>query len=291
MPIIKKKRNVILFATHMDNAYVRQQIKKLKAEVRNADFYVLYQADVCKVQTIDDIQSYPFTIDSLNALNYNPIAETIVPGSCHFSVLQFFRDHAEYDYYWNIEYDVCFNGNWGQLFAAYEGIEDDFIASHIQHYDENPGWDHWDMMELNNMVIDRCDYIKSFNPIYRISNRALQFLDAFLLQHHSGHNELLIPTILHKEGYSMSDLGGNGSFSNLERNFYTPCAPNDNWYTGSSMRYRPLYGIEDMTRSNMLYHPIKGGRDFAMLENANLLHMKNIFQDINGRRTTPLGAE
>ena len=56
----------------------------------------------------------------------------------------------------------------------------------------------------------------------------------------------------------MSDLGGSGSFSTPERNFYTSCAPKDNWYTGSSMRYRPLYGMEDMTKPNKLYHPIKG---------------------------------
>lgn len=254
----KKKRNVILFATHLDNAYVRHLIDKLKSEVENADLYVMYQADACKGQFGNDIQTYPFTIDSLNALNYNPIAETIIPGSSHFSVLQFFRDHPEYEFYWNVEYDVCFNGDWNMFFSVYEGIGDDFIASHIQTYEENPGWDHWDMMELENLVIDKHDFIKSFNPIYRISNRALLFLDGFLLQQHSGHNELLIPTVLHKEGYSMSDLGGSGSFSHSERHFYTSCAPHDNWYTGSSMRYRPLYRIEDMTEPNVLYHPIKG---------------------------------
>ena len=177
----KKKRNVILFATHLDNAYVRHQIDKLKSEVENADLYVMYQADACKGQFGNDIQTYPFTIDSLDALNYNPIAETIIPGSSHFSVLQFFRDHPEYEFYWNVEYDVCFNGDWNMFFSVYEGIGDDFIASHIQTYEENPGWDHWDMMELENLVIDKHDFIKSFNPIYRISNRALLFLDGFLL--------------------------------------------------------------------------------------------------------------
>ena len=57
----KKKRNVILFATHLDNAYVRHLIDKLKSEVENADLYVMYQADACKGQFGNDIQTYPFT--------------------------------------------------------------------------------------------------------------------------------------------------------------------------------------------------------------------------------------
>ena len=249
-------RIAILLTTHMDNAFVRQQIDKLKAEAVNADVYVMYQADYCKTHFEDCALSYSFTVDSLNALNYNPIAETIVPGSNHFAVLQFFHDHPEYDYYWNIEYDVCFNGDWGVLFSIYEDEKLDFISSHIQTYAENPGWDHWNMMELN-ISIDRCEYIKSFNPIYRISNRALQYLDNFLLHKNSGHHELLIPTILHKEKFSMSDFGGDGSFSTNSRKFYTPCHPSDNWYIGSTMRYRPIYRTENMTEPNMLYHPIK----------------------------------
>lgn len=250
-------KKVILLTTHIDNAFVRMQINKLKIETTNADIYVMYQADYCNPHFEDCVLSYSFTIDSLNALNYNPIAETIVPGSNHFAVLQFYHDHPEYDYYWNIEYDVCFNGDWGYFFSTYEYTKFDFISSHIQTYAENPGWDHWNMMELNNISIDRCEYIKSFNPIYRISNRALRFLDIFLLHKHSGHHELLIPTILHKVGFSISDFGGNGSFSSYKRNFYTPCLPSDNWYIGSTMRYRPIYRIENMTEPNMLYHPIK----------------------------------
>lgn len=250
-------RNVILFTTHIDSVFVRQQILKLKLEARDADVYVMYQSDSCKGQFVDCVPTYSFTLESLNALNYNPIAETIVPGSNHFAVLQFFHDYPNYDFYWNIEYDVYFNGNWKTLLSIYEDVKDDFISSHIQTYAENPEWDHWDKMELNNVSIDRREYIKSFNPVYRISCRALRFLDDFLLRQHRGHHELLMPTILHKEGYSISDLGGDGSFSVQNCRFYTPCSPSDNWYIGSTMRYRPLYKFEDMTEINMLYHPIK----------------------------------
>lgn len=250
-------RKAILLTTHKDNAFVRMQIEKLQCEARDSDVFVMYQSDYCNGEFGKGVPSYPFSIDSLNALNYNPIAETIVPGSNHFAVLQFFRDHPNYDYYWNIEYDVYFNGDWETLLSNYEDVKDDFVSSHIQTYAENPGWDHWDKMELNNVSIDRCEYIKSFNPVYRISCRALRFLDDFLLHQHRGHHELLMPTILHKEGFSISDLGGNGSFSVQNRRFYTPCSPSDNWYIGSTMRYRPLYKFEDITEVNMLYHPVK----------------------------------
>lgn len=254
-------KTIVLLSTHFINDFIVGQIKKInKEKLEKVDFVVLsqnYNDKSCL--DIDNIKTFLFSIKSLNQLGYNPIAETIIPGSNHFPVLQFYKDHPEYDYYWNIEYDVCFNGNWNTIFSFFEEYNFDFITSHIQNIRQNPSWEHWDMMELNHVYIPFDGFLKSFNPIYRISNKALNFLDRFLKKGNSGHHELLIPTVLNHFGFTIADMGGDGSYiiDNQKDLFYTSNKPLDLWYNDSSMRYRPLYKTDEMKIKDMLYHPIK----------------------------------
>ena len=98
-------KSVILYATHILNDYVLGQIKKLHDETKEiVDMYVLLQKDYLDPADVpSDVSVYPFSIDSLNSLEYEPWSNTIVPGSNHFQVLQFYKEHPIYDYYWNIE--------------------------------------------------------------------------------------------------------------------------------------------------------------------------------------------
>jgi len=250
------KKIVILFTTHILNEYVHQQYQKLYNDLATyADVICLLQTDT-PLSIPSDMNYYSFTIDSLNMLGYESYAETIVPGSNHFPLLQFYRDNPTYDYYWNIEFDVQFTGNWNLFFSFFEGYKEDFISSHIEFFHENPGWDHWNAMTLKSIYIPTECYIKSFNPIYRISNKALNFLSEFLLYNY-GHHELLMPTVLYANNFSLLDFGGDGSFAlPSDKSFYTSFHY-DNCPQTSTMRYRPLYQKKDMIIPNKLYHPVK----------------------------------
>lgn len=261
-------RNVLLFSTHILNNYISSQIIKLYDDIKEyADVYVLFQADngyECDIPM--DIKVYPFTVDSLNALGYEPWAETIVPGSNHFPVLQFFKEHGGYDYYWNIEYDVMFSGNWKKLISWFEDKEEDFVTSHIETFSDRPTWEHWNDMELKDAkIITKDHYLKSFNPIYRISNKALAFVDVFLKKGNRGHHEVLLPTVLNFYGFTIKDLGGNGRFTYGIKDLFYISDGADTWYSDSSMRFRPLYHTDEAIVQNKLYHPIKETSGMYML--------------------------
>ena len=253
-------KTVVLFSTHIMNDYIHSQIKKLYNDIgERVDMYVLFQSDngyECNLPT--EIHVYPFTVDSLNDLAYEPWAETIVPGSNHFPVLQFFKEHPEYAYYWNIEYDVLFSGDWNVLFEWFEDKDEDFVSTHIETISEKPQWEHWNDIELKeDDNIDRSKFIKSFNPIYRISNKALAFIDSFLLKGNRGHHELLLPTVLNHNGFSIKDMGGSGNYTYEENDLFYTSDGTNTWYSDSSMRFRPLYHTDEVVIPNKLYHPIK----------------------------------
>ena len=258
------KKQVILLSSHLINEYIILGYNKLrKAAENNMDIFLLIEFDDNGFSIPESIQYFPFTIDTLSELNYVPIAETILPGSNHFQVFQFYRANPHYDYYWNIEYDVFFNGDWKILFDRFKDVNSDFISSHLERYPQATGWMWWDSLQLTTIDIPISQYIKSFNPIYRISNRAMKYLERILSEGNSGHHEVLIPTVLNHAGYKISDWGGIGEFvlPGFE-NFSYLTSPDVNhlYYVGSSMRFRPVFireELENLLTDNKLYHPVK----------------------------------
>jgi len=63
---------------------------------------------------------YLFSDENLSKLNYRMIGPTLVPGHVGFPVLQFFCDNPHFDYYWAIEYDVRFSGDWFFFFDSFK---------------------------------------------------------------------------------------------------------------------------------------------------------------------------
>ena len=74
----------------------------------------------------------------LNKLGYTPWGCTIMDGNFHFVLLDFYRQHPEYDYYWLIEYDVRFSGNWKTFFSFFHDKDEDFWAAHVEIKEDNP---------------------------------------------------------------------------------------------------------------------------------------------------------
>lgn len=100
----------------------------------NRRYFILLNTD----SVIDSNYQLPLAVYSnnqLNELSYNPICDTLLPGSCHFPTLAFFKEHQEYSYYWFIEYDVVYCGNWNSLMEDYKHDDSDFISCYIERYD------------------------------------------------------------------------------------------------------------------------------------------------------------
>jgi len=75
----------------------------------------------------NSLNTFTFTDDLLTSLNYIPLGFTLVPGSNHFPLLKFYLSHPHYVYYWCIEEDVAFSGDWKVFFEAFSSMDSDFI--------------------------------------------------------------------------------------------------------------------------------------------------------------------
>lgn len=255
-----KKDTVILFVTHRLSDTILDRFNVLKNQTDSfADVVLLYQKEEnTGIDIPQDINWYTFNVESLNELDYNPICETIIPGSNHFALLRFYRDHPAYHYYWNIEYDVCFSGKWSRFFNEFSSGDADFLSSHLKRYADYPDWMWWDTMDTQLLSIPKSEYIKSFNPIYRISNKALALLDSMLANGLKGHHEVLIPTLLHYYHLKLVDFGGNGEFvmPGYEDRFYLSLPGKESIYVGGTMSYRPVLNSPGDI-PDKLYHPVK----------------------------------
>jgi len=257
-------KEVILLTTHIMSKSIISQYRALKKSLsEQTDLFFLLEDIGAKIIFPEDVQSYIFSVVTLNELHYEAIAETIIPGSNHFAVLQFFRDFPDYDYYWNLEYDVYFHGDWRVFFNTFENIDADFVSAHIEYFRQRPFWHWWNTINFKTVTIPQTKYIKSFNPIYRISKKALSCLHKVLSEENSGHHETLIPTVLNNSGFSLLDYGGNGIFTppELKNKFYHAPHFFEDYYADTTMRFRPSFDreeIESTPSDNKLYHPVKG---------------------------------
>ena len=177
----------------------------------------------------EHINLYEIDISEIWNYGYLPIYRTLFPGSCHYAVINFYKKYPNFCYYWFVEYDVYFTGNWSLWY---------------RHNDVG-------------YPLSQC--VKGFNPICRYSNRALSYIDRYQKEGHSAHSEVMITTCLHNAGFKIGDLGGTGEF--------TPDGWRNKYYVqgigvnNGTMRWRPEFSreeIEALGTRNKLFHPLKG---------------------------------
>lgn len=244
-------KQVLLLMTNRHDLYTIDKIESLMSVINNyTEFYILYNATSNILPTAlepykDHI--FSFTSDILYTMGYQPLGDSLVYGNCHFPVLKFFLAHQEYDYYWTIEDDVVFTGNWSTLIDHYKKDTSDFISALIRTYDDEPQWNWWNSLYTNSESIDKESIIAAFNPIYRMSNRALSLVNQTLLRGWRGHAEVIISTIMRYNSLSIKDMGGSGR--------YVPKGEEDLFYTTESHSYKALK--TQSYHPNFIYHPIK----------------------------------
>ncbi|MCM1311786.1 MAG: DUF707 domain-containing protein [Bacteroides sp.] len=255
-------KQAVLLVTHFYDEHVLKKYERLRKELHEDtyDIYLLYNTDN-KRETYripESVNACIYNLDDINSLGYESIMEEMLPGSCHFPVLKFYKDYPSYSHYWFIEYDVEFTSSWNMLLDAFRRKRYDFISSCVEKYDaqNNGDWYWWKRFNNVGYPLEKC--VKAFNPICRYSNRALRYIDKFQKAGHSAHSELLIATCLYNAGYSIADFGGKNdfvSYGNIDR-FYI----NRKYPECSTMRYRPIFTREEMAGqvvSGKLYHPVK----------------------------------
>lgn len=262
MSTISTKRQVVLLMSHFFNAKIEEKFHRLREELacHQYDVFLIINTNN-KADTRDfpsDIQLCIYDPKDLNELGYTPISSKLLPGSCHFPVLRFYKEHAEYTYYWFIEYDVEFTGEWSVLMDDFCLSSADFIASHVFKYNlqTNGNWYWWNKKCNIGYPLETC--IRAFHPICRYSNAALKCIDLYQQKGFYAHSEVLIPTCLFHAGMTLEDFGGSGEFvkEGNENKFYFDYGTEEK----CSLRYRPPFPLKEILqnkREKTLYHPVK----------------------------------
>lgn len=252
-------KTAILFVTHVYSEEIEHQINKLRAEAEDfASVYVVYQADKVKLKLPENVKRHAFTIETLNKLGYTPWGCTIMDGNFHFVLLDFYRQHPEYDYYWLIEYDVRFSGHWNDFFSFFQDKDEDFWTAHVEEKEDNPAWMRWHEIELRNIPLNDSCLLKSFNPICRFSNRAFALLHSRCLLGDRGHNELLMPTLFKHFKQKIADFGGTGRYTYKKYpNLFYLYDKDDTETDRCTHRVQPRHDVTTMRIPDKIYHPVK----------------------------------
>ena len=226
-----------------------QQIAKATSSIGDTILLYHFKEHALTIPYDLNVLSYIFEDNILSEMGYTPISNSLLPGSNHFPVLKFYLENNSYTYYWLIEDDIIFNGDWKFFIDKITSLNNyDFITSNIETNDTDPEWKWWFSLSSPPRARRVRKLLKSFNPLYRISNDALKFIDKMLRTGWSGHHEVLLPTLLYNNKFNIIDFGGDGKF--------TPDGYENILYSKETYRWRPVFQSAG-DEVNKLYHPVK----------------------------------
>lgn len=255
---MENEKEVVLLVTQTYSSFVEKKIMRLLGELERSKYDVLLLMNPSNKGSLCIPNGIPYAAYDMNdiaTLGYIQIADTLLPGSCHFPLLKFYLDNPVYKHYWFIEYDMEYTGNWSELIVtcSEELSQYDFLSCEIQRYNWklHSDWMWWKNQNKVGYPLEMC--VKGFNPICRYSNSALSYIDSYLKKGFWAHSEVMITTCLYNANFKIGDLGGTGEFvpDGFENRFYI---------SKKTVRYRPFYTkpeIESMNLQGKLFHPLK----------------------------------
>jgi hypothetical protein len=264
------RRSAILLLNHAADRSLFDFCARLRAETSSAyDVFLLSdrtRRSVSLGTAPPNTGERVFTLDDLVSLGYpgkQDIAEpgkkerSLRLGNAELPVLLFHREHPGYDFYWVVEYDVRYSGSWGTFFAAFESSHADLLGTSLIRHSEFPGWSHWHSLRLTTKDAADAEPLRGFFPVYRVSRRALECLHDVYLGGCAGHMETLMPTVLHRAGLELEDIGGDGEFVKPEnRNRFYTNDPRTNDLSPGTFVYRPVHAAIGPDPGK-LWHPVK----------------------------------
>lgn len=252
-------KTVFLILCHTFSPEIKTEYEKiLRATARIGDCRLVFHVRDDNLALIPhEYDPYNVTDESLASLPYPRFRESSIEGSTHLPLLQFYNDFPEYDYYWRIEYDVHFSGDWRFFFETVSEWDEAFLSCQIRSYCSDPQWWSWEISHPTKKM-DQSQLYASFNPIFRISRSALKTIDEEQRDGWRAHQEVLLATLLNHHHHELRDFGGNGKFVRPgdEGRFYIQ----DKKPEDCSVRWRPIFR-QIPENSGKLYHPVREAGD------------------------------
>lgn len=270
-PFKRKASTCIVWATHVEDSKILASFDRLYREAgeQYATFGV-YNSGIQASPSSDERIRTVCHDDLLKALpsRSEGVLESgdIRAGfadALHFAA---FASVPRHDYYWFVEYDVDFSGNWLSLFDEFRDNSSDLIATTLYPRSADPAWAHWESFGAPSFLTSE-QSIRGFFPIYRASRKFIETYRSHVGNGWQGHFEALFASIAAKNGLTIEDIGGTGPFTPANRRwkFYNNHHLDRDLSPGT-FRFRPAVsdsyfskGHPDFADENRLWHPVKTG--------------------------------
>jgi len=269
-------KTAILILTHFWNQSMADLYRRIRAET--SEHYDVFVALNLINKPLAVPEGAEFLGSSLYLCNHATLVTLPYPEKCNPEgwsgkgweslhnadtiMLSFYRDHPEYSYYWNVEYDVHFEGRWGFLFEHFEASVADVLATTLR--DASP--DYLTLMPpFRDPEGNRPHYkdivIGSY-AFYRVSNRFLKAIDEDYQSGWNGHCEHVWGTAARRYSMGIEDIGGNGTYTKPQNKntFYFNNYRRWDTSPGTFVFHPPFKKIHK--HENTLWHPIKPQGDY-----------------------------
>lgn len=174
-------------------------------------------------------------------------------------LLSFYRAHPGYAFYWGIEYDVHYQGEWGFLFRRFEASKADLLGTMLDKASKTPKKILMPpFRDADGNPPEYSDAVVGFYPLHRLSNRMLRTIDACYRQGWNGHYEFTWGTMAKRHGMEIEDIGGSGPYvkSHNRNVFYFNTIGRWDMSPGTFV-FRPAFTTMPPKRENTLWHPVK----------------------------------
>lgn len=256
----------VLFQTHFFDRWAERAFNRLRRQAApGCTFLVLIRLDA-DAQIPERLRHVPHHIvrtPDLHALPY-PQKAVATPGwnlwhdgHTDLILMHFCRAYPDYDFYWQVEYDVAFSSSWHRFFTAFENDPSDLLATVIYRRRDHPEWLFWDSLVTIDETPDDSQALRSFMPIFRASGDLVRAVDAAYRKGWGGHLECTWATVAAMRGLAVADIGAEGEFTaahNRKRFYFS--TPLDMYLWPGSMAFKPTI-YRTGTTPDMLWHPVK----------------------------------
>jgi len=248
-----KKDTVILFCCHFLNRHIIKEFNRLKDSCSDKfDVILSYDNTRKDIKMFDKNKSHIFNIKDIKNLGYPFKEEESIWYHIDYPILHFFLKNPNYKYYWRVEYDVKFNGNWNIFFENFLENNSDLIGLYVKNYKDDPNdsfsEDFWPNWNKTNLKINNDKKMAIFFAIQRFSNRALDLLNKKYKSGIYGFCELIVPTLVNLAGFKIQDIGKK-------------------WYDIDTMRFND----KPLSKKNKLIHPVK---NYSLVKKCQLLILR-----------------
>ena len=213
--------HAVMYYTHFVSEIVSSHLDKLR---KLRPEFALFAIGCCPDRsTLDplataNIEVRSYDRDDLRTLPYSRQLEnvnwTTLRGSADLAIMRFFRGNPNFDYYWVIEYDVRYTGDWVLLLDELAGSSAALLCSHLTTRKQNPDWMHWKSFTCADGSVESPDLIRAFLPFVRLSRDLMRAIDERCRLGWAGHYEVLWPTIAREVGLPIEEIGGSAGLFN-----------------------------------------------------------------------------